>query len=84
MTKMVMSIPFSVYDHLMIGGNHLASTLASVGCVPNEQHDDDQVLHQHGMLCADLWVAWRAIMDLRDATDGTPPPTAQAEPTDEP
>lgn len=60
----------SALERLFIGGNHLASSLLSYGCSPAEQTDYDQVLHQHGILCADMWVAWRAIMDVREETEG--------------
>ena len=58
--------PETTLERLFIGGNHLASSLLSYGCHPAEQTSYDQVLGQHGLLCADMWVAWRAIMDVRE------------------
>jgi hypothetical protein len=63
----IICVSRKAYDAVLIGGNHLASSMSSFGCMPNEQRDYDQVLHGYGLLCADMWVAWRAIMDLRDA-----------------
>lgn len=54
------------YERVLIGGNHLASGLISCGCWPNEQRDYAQVLQEHGFLCADMWIAWKAVMDLPD------------------
>ena len=62
---------------VMIGGNHLASALIEfVSRAP--WHDDlanmrhwsfDRVLHRFGQPVADMWVAWKAIIDLRDGLD---------------
>lgn len=48
----------------MIGGNHLASVLLGMGIDPPTQDTYEQVQKDHGQLAADIWVAWKAIMDL--------------------
>ncbi len=63
------TLDHQVYDKVLIGGNHLASSLIAYGCFPANQTDYDQVLHEHGLLCADMWVAWKAIMDLRESVE---------------
>lgn len=52
---------------VMTGGNHLASQLLRE-CDPAQYRraDYDTVLHERGQPYADIWVAWKAIMDLRD------------------
>jgi hypothetical protein len=67
----MLTITPEVYGSLLIGGNHLASSLISYGCLPSDQIDYDQVLHTHGLLCADMWVAWRGIMDLRACVESS-------------
>jgi hypothetical protein len=53
-------------EELFISGNHLAAVLVEKGCFPDAQKSYEQVLHDHGGLCADVWIAWKAIMSLRD------------------
>jgi hypothetical protein len=54
-------------DQVLIAGNHLASALIVENCHPNEQKSYDQVLEDYGQPCADMWLAWQAIMALRNA-----------------
>lgn len=51
-----------------IGGNHLASALINAGCHPSQCRawSYDAVLERWGQPVADMWVAWKAIMDLHD------------------
>lgn len=51
-------------DDILIGGNHLASALIGYKCFPDLQGSYDTVLATFGQPCADMWVAWRAIMNL--------------------
>lgn len=51
---------------LLIAGNHLANALIGLGVFPSEQESYDQVLSDFGHLRADIWVAWKAIMDYRN------------------
>lgn len=53
------------YDDILTGGNHLASSLIHAGCFPDEQRSYDQVLADFGQPCADMWIAWKAIIDAR-------------------
>lgn len=53
-------------DAIIMGGNHLASSLIAANCFPSEQRSYDQVLRDFGQPCADMWVAWKAIVDARD------------------
>lgn len=53
-------------EELFTAGNHLANVLMRRKCFPDEQTDYEQVQHDHGSLCADVWIAWRAIMNLRN------------------
>jgi hypothetical protein len=62
-------ISWGAYGQALIGGNHLANSLIAYGCMPAEQTDYEQVLHQHGPLCADMWIAWKAIMDMRECVE---------------
>lgn len=51
-------------EQVLVGGNHLASFLIGKGISPEHYDSYDQVLNLHGSDIADVWVAWRAIMDL--------------------
>lgn len=53
-------------EKLFVAGNHLANVLIERKCFPAQQSDYEQVNRDHGMLCADVWVAWKAIMELRN------------------
>lgn len=58
--------------NVMIGGNHLASALIGMigGNLPDFRHANyDEILGRFGQPAADMWVAWKAIMDLRDGID---------------
>lgn len=50
---------------IFVGGNHLANSLIHAKCFPAEQRSYEQVLTDFGQPCADMWVCWKAIMDLR-------------------
>jgi phage-related protein len=52
---------------VMIGGNHLASAMQRIGFFPNEVESYDEALNVIGQNFADMWIAWKAIMDLLDA-----------------
>jgi hypothetical protein len=64
-------------DAVMIGGNHLASAL--IGYVSQAPWHDalaklrdwtyGAILERFGQPVADMWVAWKAIMDLRDSRE---------------
>ena len=68
------------FEQVMIGGNHLANALLRyIGGQP--WHDDlaalrewefADVLERYGQPVADMWVAWKAIMDLRDSEQPEP------------
>ena len=55
----------SKLDDILTGGNHLASSLIAANCFPAEQRSYEQVLRDFGQPCADMWIAWKAIMDAR-------------------
>jgi hypothetical protein len=60
------------YERVLIGGNHLANALIGIigGNLPDYRRVDfSTVLEKFGQPAADMWVAWVAIMDLRDATE---------------
>jgi len=50
---------------VLIGGNHLATVLIRFGTMPPEIKNPDEL---DGFL-RDVWIAWKAIMDLRDGLD---------------
>jgi hypothetical protein len=54
---------------ILIGGNHLASAIMAVRD-PATLTTYDEALAKVGQPFADLWVAWRAIMDAREALSG--------------
>lgn len=59
----------------MIGGNHLANALIGIvgGNLPEYRGTSFEImLHRFGQPAADMWVAWKAIMDLRDALHDPP------------
>jgi hypothetical protein len=53
-------------DKVSIGGNHLASALIRLGCYPESYRSYEQVLEYCGEAQADIWLAWKAIIELRD------------------
>ncbi len=55
-------------DSVMIGGNHLATMLLNRKIEPSKHRNEDYNtwLAQFGIEVADVGVAWKAIMDLRD------------------
>lgn len=59
---------------VMIGGNHLANALLSLKIDPAALRKStfDAVLETHGQPAADMWVAWKALMDWRDAVEDQP------------
>lgn len=57
-------------EKVMIGGNHLASYLLGHNCDPVRYDSYEQVQSLCNQDCADVWVAWRAIMDLRNYYEG--------------
>ena len=58
---------------VMIGGNHLASAMLNGGMEPSRCRNwtYDAVLDRYSQPYADMWVAWKAIMDLRDALEAS-------------
>jgi hypothetical protein len=57
----------SAIDKLAIGCNHLASALIAIdGPLFNRIKTYDEALHKHPQPFADMWIAWRALMDFRD------------------
>jgi hypothetical protein len=50
---------------ILIGGNHLANALIGTE-IPNNFANYQEALAAHGQPYADMWVCWRAIMDVRD------------------
>jgi hypothetical protein len=59
-------LPRSLIQNILVGGNHLASALLAFGCSPADQKNYDSVLAASGQPAADMWIAWRAIMDLSE------------------
>ena len=53
---------------VLIGGNHLASSLIAAGLDPGDERTStyESVLERFGQPAADMWVAWKAIMEWRD------------------
>lgn len=58
------AIEASLIEDILIGANHLASSLLAAKCYPDLQADYHSVLSTFGQPCADMWIAWKAIMDL--------------------
>jgi len=68
------------FKNVLIGGNHLASALLGIADpAPYRNADYYTVLEKHGQPYADMWVAWKAIMNFRDYTD-RPQTRSDAEP----
>ena len=60
------------YDEaVLIGGNHLANAMLSFGLDPATLRGSnyESVHCQYGMLTADIWAAWHAIMEWRDVNE---------------
>ncbi len=58
-------------ERILIGGNHLASALLTAGMNPPDWRTStyDAVLERFALPTADIWVAWKAIMDWRDGRE---------------
>jgi hypothetical protein len=69
------------FHNVLVGGNHLADYLISAGCIPSNYRSEDEVRQHHGISLADIWVAWKAIMDARPYY-GTSPMRESGEPTE--
>ncbi len=65
-----MEIRHDDIEKILIGGNHLASALSTYGIYPPMHTSYDLVLEGFGQPTADMWVAWRAIMDLSEKLRG--------------
>jgi hypothetical protein len=65
-----------------ISGNHLASSLLNAGVAIPSCRDwtYDAVLDRYSQPYADMWVAWKAIMDARDAYESTSSALAASSP----
>lgn len=66
---------------VLIGGNHLASTLIAAigGRLPDTREwSYEEIIRQYGIRTADEWAAWKAIMDLRDSLEAEPNGTAES------
>lgn len=52
-------------EAVLIGGNHLASALVTLGMDPSAWRSGEyyDVLREFGQPAADIWVAWRAIAE---------------------
>ena len=60
----------SSINAVLVGGNHLANALLSTEDPAKYRHAEyNQVLEAHGQPYADMWAAWKAIMDLRDSVN---------------
>lgn len=53
--------------NVLIGGNHLASALMFIAD-PLRVGNYDEALELHGQPYADMWIAWKRIMEWRDGT----------------
>lgn len=64
-----------LFRQIMIGGNHLAThIIGSSSKLPNDFKGYEEARDEEGMAYADCWVAWRKIMDARDALDAAKEP----------
>ena len=56
---------------MLIGGNHLANALIALRVMPSDYRyaNYDDVLGACGQPATDMWVAWKAAMDLRDCAE---------------
>lgn len=60
------------FKNVLIGGNHLASALIGIADPAQYRRSDYYtVLGKHGQPYADMWVAWKAIMNFRDHLENT-------------
>jgi len=53
-------------ERILVGGNHLATALLSQGITPSSWISYDEILKGCGQPWADIWCAWKAIMDVRN------------------
>ena len=51
---------------VLIGGNHLASLLLTLGITPTDFTTPQDVQAKYGPQPTDVWIAWKAIRDLSD------------------
>ncbi len=58
------AVEAKLIEDILISGNHLANSLIAAKCMPDLQADYHSVLTTFGQPCADMWVAWKAIMDF--------------------
>ncbi len=81
-----MNVSNKAYENVLISGNHLASLLIGLGYIPKFpcDHDYEFVRSHHGLTAADAWVAWRAIMELREASSLEPQQTLKPLPSPQP
>lgn len=57
----------SAIDAILVGGNHLADELLKTADpAPYRDFDYWEVLGKHGGSYANVWAAWKSIMDARD------------------
>ncbi len=54
-------------ESVLIGGNHLANVLIGNDIMPDEINSYDEI---EDVYLRDVWIAWRAIMDLSEAEHG--------------
>lgn len=55
---------------VLTGGNHLASAMIGGGVHPTMYHSYAEVLEECGQPFADMWAAWRSIMNLAEYRRG--------------
>lgn len=55
---------------VLTGGNHLASAMIGEGFHPITCHSYAEALEDWGQPLADMWVAWRSIMNLAEYRRG--------------
>lgn len=63
-------------NHVLTGGNHLASALLNRNVHPFIYNNYDEVLAKHDGEIADMWIAWHCIMKLAEYTRTHPPACA--------
>ena len=58
-------------EQLFIAGNHLANYLIGQNCMPDEYKSHEEVRAKFNYDVMDVWIGWKAIMDLRNGTKTT-------------
>ena len=61
----------ALIENVLIGGNHLANILLNNNIFPDQINTVEEI---ESLDLRDVWIAWRAIMNLSEAKEQNNPP----------